>query len=174
MKISKLFSLLLLLLLIGCSDTHQLVRFEGSGPTVSKDATAYIVLPKDGIYGSIIYQGSGMTVAQAVEKAFTPYLREIKIASRREPLKTALSSAHTLGFDYVIEPEIVHWEDRNTGWSGRPDVASIKLSIVDVASGMVIDSAELGGTSKVMSWSLEHPEDLLPKPLADYAANLFK
>ncbi len=174
MKISKLFSLLLLLLLFGCSDTHKLIRYEGAGLTVSRDASAYIVLPGDGQYGSINYQGSGLAVAQEVERAFSPYLREAKIATRRDSMETALINAKAQGFDYVIHPEIVHWEDRNTGWSGRPDVASVKLSIVDVASGMLIDSAEIGGTSKVMSWSLEHPEDLLPKPLSDYAASLFK
>ncbi len=170
----KPFTLLLLLLLVGCSDTHKLVRYEGSGSAISQDAAVYIALPRDGQYGSIVYTGSGKTVALEVDKAFQGYVRETTIATKRETLKNALESAKAQASDYLIYPEIVHWEDRNTGWSGRPDVATIKLSIVDVLSGMVLDSAELGGTSKVMSWSLEHPEDLIPKPLAEYAASLFK
>lgn len=170
----KLFSLLLVMLLIGCSDTHKLVRSETTGLSVAKDASAYIVLPADGQYNAILYPGSGMIVAKEVDKAFSPYLSKTKVADRREKLATALISAKELGFDYVIHPQITHWEDRNTAWSGRPDVASVKLSIVEVASGQIVDSAEIGGTSKVMAWGGELPEHLLPKPLSDYAASLFK
>lgn len=174
MKLSKLFSLLLLLLLIGCSDTYQLVKHETSDASLSRGATAYILLPGDGHYESIIYPGSGVIVAREIKNAFQPYLKEIRVAPQLTGFDIGIASARAEGFDYVIQPEISHWEDRNTLWSSIPDKASIKLSIIDVNSGLIIDSAELGGTSKIMTFTNDPPEVLLPKPLADYAESLFK
>lgn len=175
MKVSRLlFALLLVSSLVGCSDTHKLVRTEGVGLTVSKELTAYLVVPRDGQYGATFYTGSGAMVAQEMEKAFTPYLEKIVVGRRYEHLENALSRAREKAVDYLIYSEILHWEDRATEWSSRPDVVSIRVTIIDVSTGGKVDSAELGGTSKIMSWGGEHPQDLLAKPLADYAAGLFK
>ncbi|MEN8167383.1 MAG: DUF4823 domain-containing protein [Pseudomonadota bacterium] len=174
MKISRLvFALLLVSSLLGCSDTHRLVRTEGVDLTASKALSAYLVVPRDGQYGTIFYTGSGAMVAQEVEMAFSPYLENIVVGGRYEHLDNALSRAREKAVDYLIYPEILHWEDRATEWSGRPDVVSIRVTIIDVSTGEKVDSAELGGTSKVMSWGGDHPQDLLAKPLADYAAGLF-
>ena len=169
----KMYAILLVSLLIGCSDTHKLVRSEDVKLPASQEVSAYIALPEDGRYGDIYYRGSGEMVAKAVRVAFSPYLKKSEIASRRESRQKALKTAQERGLDYLIYAEILHWEDRNTGWSGRPDVVNVRITIYDVSSGDVVDSAEVGGTSKVMSWSLEHPQDLLPKPLSDYARSLF-
>lgn len=174
MKVSRLlFALLLVSSLLGCSDTHRLVRTEGVGLAASEALSAYLVVPRDGQYGKIFYTGSGAMVAQEMEMAFGPYLRKILVGRRYEHLDDALSRAREKALDYLIYPEILHWEDRATEWSGRPDVVSIRVTIIDVSTGDKVDRAELGGTGKIMSWGGEHPQDLLAKPLADYAAGLF-
>jgi Domain of unknown function (DUF4823) len=68
----------------------------------------------------------------------------------------------------------LQWEDRATEWSAKPDVASVKISIVAAKSGQLIDSAVINGKSGLATFGGDHPQDLLPKPMADYASSMFK
>jgi hypothetical protein len=92
---------------------------------------------------------------------------------KREDFDTALKSAQAGGYSYLFYPEILLWEDRATEWSGRPDQASVKVSIVKADTGAVLDSAVVGGKSGIATFGGDRPEHLLPKPLSDYAATLF-
>jgi hypothetical protein len=60
-------------LLVGCADTHQIVRAPGATVPLSRQASAYVGVPKDGVYGQTTYFGSGVLTAQAVAAAFAPY-----------------------------------------------------------------------------------------------------
>src|SRR5690606_13183371 len=93
------------------------------------------------------YSGSGGLAAQAVAVAFSPYLSRVIVGVKREDFNTALESAKAGGYGYLLYPEILLWEDRATEWSGRPDQASVKVSVVRADSGAVIDSAVVGGKS---------------------------
>jgi len=53
-------------------------------------------------------------------------------------------------------------------------VASVKIAIVKIPSGKIVDNAIIGGSSKLVTFGVDRPEDLLRKPLADYVAKLFK
>jgi len=166
--------LFITIFLSSCTDTYQLKRTQGAGIESNKISTAYIALPKDGSYGSIQYSGSGTIVAQDIGAAFSPYLREAIIGTQFESIEEAIRSASKLQFDYLVYPNILHWEDRATEWSGRSDVISVKVTIIDVSSSKVVDSVVIEGKSKTASWGGDRPEDLLAKPLKDYAAVLFK
>lgn len=161
------------MLLSACADTHHLKRTQGAGIASNQRSSAYIALPKDGSFGSAQYTGSGAMVAQEIGAAFSPYMRETVTGAHYEPMDAAVTSASKGEYDYLIYPKILHWEDRDTEWSGRPDVTPVKVTIIDVSSGKVVDSGIIGGESKIMSWGGDRPEDLLSKPLADYAAELF-
>ena len=167
------YGVLVSAMLIGCADTHQLRRVPGTNEGLSRQASAYVAVPQDGRYGAQPYPGSGGLVAQAVAVAFEPYLTSTTAGVKREDFDAALQSAREAGFTYLLYPEILHWEDRATEWSARPDQASVKVSIVRADTGAVIDSAVVGGKSGVATFGGDRPEDLLPKPLADYAAALF-
>ena len=158
----------------GCADTTQITRASGSSSLLSRQATAYVGVPQDGRYGNTIYPGSGALVAQSVAVAFSPYLTKVTTGVRLEDFDLSLKSAQLGGFAYLLYPDILHWEDRVTEWSGKPDVASLKLSVVRVDTGVVIDSAVLGGKSGLATFGGDRPEQLLPKPLADYAAIIFR
>jgi hypothetical protein len=159
--------------LFGCADTHQLMRPSSATVLLPGQASACVAIPRDGRYGQTSYPGSGALTAQAVAAAFAPYLTKTTVALSFEELEAAQRSAKAGGYSHVIYPQILHWEDRATEWSMKPDVASVKISLIALDRGVVLDSAVVGGKSGVATLGGDRPEHLLPKPLADYAASLF-
>lgn len=161
-------------LLSGCADTHQFTRATGKGLASTQQASAYVGLPQDGRLGHIAYPGSGALTAQAVAAAFSPYIEKITVGMKTEDFAAAQQTAKAGEFMYLLYPEILHWEDRATEWSGRPDQAAVKLSVIDANTGEILDSAVVSGKSGMATLGGDRPEHLLPKPLADYASTLFR
>ena len=161
------------LIVVGCADSHKLTRMNVATTPLSRGASAYIALPADGRYGTIVYTGSGPQTAQLIAAAFAPYLSRISVATASEDVATTIRSAKAGGYDYIVYPEILHWEDRATEWSGKPDLVSIKISIVQADSGEVIDSGIVEGESGRATFGGDHPQDLLPEPLRKYSGALF-
>lgn len=161
-------------LLSSCADTHQLARATGKPLVFSKQKSVYVALPLDGRLGHTLYSGSGALTAQAVAVAFAPYYEKITVGIQREDFSTAQLMAKAGGYAHLLYPDILHWEDRATEWSGRPDQATVKVSLVDANSGEILDSVVISGKSGLATFGGDRPEHLLPKPLADYAATLFR
>lgn len=67
-------------------------------------------------------------------------------------------------YGYYVIPEILHWEDRATEWSGIPDRLEVKLSIFD-GNKKELASTIITGKSKWATLGGDHPQDLLPEPL---------
>jgi hypothetical protein len=163
-----------LALLSGCADTHELARAAGKRLTPAQQTSAYVGLPQDGRFENITYSGSGALTAQAVAVAFSPYFGKVIVGMKTEDFAAAQQTAKAGGYAYLLYPEILHWEDRATEWSGRPDQAAVKVSVIDANTGETLDSAVVSGKSGLATLGGDHPVDLLPKPLADYAAALFR
>jgi hypothetical protein len=161
-------------LLAGCADTHQLTRAKGKGLINTQHASAYVSIPKDGNFGQIVYPGSGSLTAQAVAAAFSPYFEKVVVGMYADNSAAAQQFAKQGRYAYLLYPEILHWEDRATEWSGRPDEMAVKLSVIDTNTGEALDSAMVSGKSGLGTLGGDRPEHLLPKPMADYAATLFK
>jgi len=161
-------------LLSGCADTHQLARATGKGLTSAQQTSAYVGLPQDGRLGHITYPGSGALTAQAVAVAFSPYFGKVTVGMKTEDFAAAQQTAKAGEYTHLLYLDILHWEDRATEWSGRPDQAAVKVSIIDTNTGDTLDSAVVSGKSGLATFGGDRPEHLLPKPLADYAATLFR
>lgn len=159
--------------LVGCADSHSLTRAPGGTNSLSRQASAYVAVTKDGSYGDTTYVGSGAQAAQAVAAAFAPYVTRITVGVKTEDFDAARQSAKTGAYTYLLYPEILHWEDRTTEWSGRPDLVSVKVSVVGAEAGNILDSAVVGGKSGLWTFGGDRPEMLLPKPLSDYAMSVF-
>jgi Domain of unknown function (DUF4823) len=162
--------------LAGCADSHQLTRTTGpeSKVTLERQASAYVAVPADGRFEAKTYQGSGAMTAQIVATAFASFLARVVTGFRVEDSDQAMLSAKKGGFTYLIYPQILHWEDRATEWSSKPDVVAVKLSIISSATGAVIDSAMIEGMSGIATFGGDKPQHLLPKPTGEYATSLFK
>lgn len=107
----RFLMVLFALLIAGCADSHKLTRIGPASAPLSPGASAYVALPTDGRYGEIFYASSGGQTAREVAAAFAPYLSKIVIATASEDVATAAGSAAADGYDYLLYPQILHWED---------------------------------------------------------------
>ncbi len=171
----KLFvlSTLIIFFITGCADVHKVVRTSSKQIKLKPNATAYISIPRDGRYGNKNYAGSGATTAQVILLAFSKYLTQVETGHEYQSYKEAFSTAQSNQVDYLIFPSILAWEDRATAWSGISDKVSVKISIISVRTTKTIDSAIISGKSGIATFGGDHPQDLLPEPIENYAKALF-
>lgn len=161
-------------LLSACADTHQLLRTGREIPKLEQSRTVYVSVPKDGRYGQTSYSGSGQNTTQIVLAAFSQYAKRVEAGHEYHTFEEALDAARKFGAAYLVVPTILEWEDRATEWSGIPDKASIKISVIDTGSGATLDSVVIKGKSGLATFGGDHPQDLLPKPVGEYVKSLFE
>jgi len=161
-------------LLSACADTHQLLRTGREIPKLEKSKTVFVSVPKDGRYGQTVYSGSGPNTTQIVLMAFSQYAKRVEFGHDYQTFEEALNAARKHGATYLVVPTILEWEDRATEWSGIPDKASIRISIIDTGNAETIDSVIIKGKSGLATFGGDHPQDLLPKPVGEYVKSLFE
>lgn len=159
--------------LAACADTHQVHLGHQAASKLSADGIAYISVPENGRYGHTVYGSSGVMAAQIVAAAFGRHMRRIEQASSPQSTEQSLDSARKAGATYLVEPSILHWEDRATEWSGIRDKVELRISVLDAASGTVLETAVVSGSSGWATLGGDHPQDLLPKPTQEYVDGLF-
>jgi hypothetical protein len=76
-------------------------------------------------------------------------------------------------YGYFVAPEILHWGDRATEWSGIPDKIEIKISVYDAQFETELASSVVNGKSKWATFGGDHPQDLLPEPVNQYVESLY-
>lgn len=160
--------------LSACADTTQLIR-ENTSPSFRLTSTdsIFIAVPEDGAYGADVYRGSGQNTSQIIFSAFAKHSRNAKVGRSKESYDEALASARKAGQTYLIYPNILHWEDRATEWSGIPDKVEIKIELIDTASDSTITSAIVKGKSGLATFGGDHPQDLLPEPVEEFVSSLY-
>jgi hypothetical protein len=134
-------------------------------------ASIAVATPRNGSYGDKVYPDSGIATANAVRSAFARHAGEVTVVpgcQMEACLREAVPSA-----SYFAVPEILHWEDRATEWSGKKDKLEIRLSIYSTSQGNVIASTVLSGKSKWATFGGDHPQDLLSEPLNEYVGSLY-
>lgn len=143
--------------LSGCYVSNREIKYSIRG-AVPVGTAICVTTPEDGIYMEDVYPNSGKVVARKLVAALTPYY----------PGST-VSSTGGRGV-YLIEPKILHWEDRATEWSGKAD--RVKVSLPLYRSGRLVGSALVTANSSWWTFGGDHPEDLLDTPFEAYAAAL--
>lgn len=169
MNVGKLKSLMLLRLLIATlilSSCYPARRYVEPVPVqsdklaVSRDDTVAIITPKDGGFSGHIYAGSGNVVAQKTLEYLRRSIDESNIRLYRSEDEYTRSKENFL-VKYVIKPEILHWEDRATNWSGLPDVVKIDLYLVDAASSKNVNIIKFVATSSWWTFVNRAPDLML-------------
>lgn len=170
-----LFSLMLVLgVLAGClsaakwefSTVQKLER------PLSQEQSVGIPMPADGRFDETLYPGSGAKTAAAFRNAFAS--RSVMAESYSCPEDACLHMAAEKGHRYVVHLELVHWEERQTSASGRPDRVTVKASVFNVDTGKRLTSAYLQGIGTRRTMGGEHVEDLLPKLADDFIQSLYR
>ena len=158
----------------GCADTHNIIQ---SAPEMQKklpkDVSFYIALPEDGVYGETTYYNSGVMTAQTILASVSHHVSTAGMADQTMSIEDCIAVASEKNFDYLINTTIMHWEDRSTEWSGKPDRIKVKIEIIAISDGSSFDSVTIEGKSKWVTFGGDHPQDLLPKPIGDYFDQLF-
>ncbi len=132
-----------------------------------------ISVPADGSYGNKKYPGSGRMTTNAVRSAFSKRALNVDVTTDCHG-ENCLSTLDKQGFGYYVKPEILHWEDRNTEWSGKPDKIEIQLVIYDLNTQKPVASTNFAGESKWASFGGDHPQDLLSQPTQKYVDSIYR
>jgi hypothetical protein len=162
-----------LLPLTGCANKYRVDLIEKPISNISATSHFYIMLPEDGRFEQIVYVGSGQLASSAVRNVLQRNGVKSTQASSIQTLIQATAEAASVGSDYVFQPIILHWEDRATEWSGRPDRITMKYIIVDLRSSEKIASMVVSASSKWATLGGDHPQDLLSKTVQDFINNVF-
>jgi len=162
----------MVVLLSGCTAAYQLQVLKIPQSKLDRGKGIFISTPKNGWFEKIEYKNSGKMTANAVQAAFARFSNNIYISEECLGLQ-CLKIIPTDKYAYFVEPEILHWEDRATEWSGRPDTIEVKITIYEAKSGAEIASSVLNGKSKWATFGGDHPQDLLPEPVNKYVESLY-
>jgi hypothetical protein len=101
-------------------------------------------------------------------KKYTPYVGIIPVTITIDQI----NSQDMEKTDYVIIPQIIHWEDRLTGWSFKPDRIEVRFDIYN-NQRQLIDSYMIQGRSAYIVWANKQPNSLLPRPIRNMLKELF-
>ena len=166
-------SLLTLLALTGCATNN--VTFNIDEKDLNRNQSLYVMLPENGYYGAKEYKFSGNTVQKNLVRAFQRYsVADVKASSNINSIQESLVEAKQEKIDLLICPEITHWEDRNTPWSGIRDKVGINVRVIDVNTQQVINDADLYGTNNWFTFVNNRPDVLVPDMIQKYTDLLYK
>jgi hypothetical protein len=161
-----------ILMLSGCASTYEQEVFTAPIEKLQIGNSILIATPADGVYGEKYYNGSVATMALAVRRAFARYSDEVSVSGECRDFQ-CLQTSRSESIDYYVVPEILHWEDRSTQWSGIKDQLEIKLVIYDAKDLRVLSSTIISGKSKWATFGGDHSQYLLPEPMGRHVDSLY-
>lgn len=160
------------ILLAGCSAKYSTNNIQNTSELLLKDLPVAITTPVNGVYETITYAGSGETTSTAIKSAFLRHTDKVNVYPDCEDVD-CLKSKHSLSRGYYVVPNILHWEDRATEWSGIPDRIEIKITVYNAETNNRVASTIISGKSKWATFGGDHPQDLLPAPVNAYISSLY-
>ena len=160
------------LIMSGCVASYKQNSLSQPSAKLLKGKSVIISTPSNGSYENKTYVASGIMTANATRDAFAKFSNNIKVIAVCSDI-SCLKKTSSADFDYYVIPEILHWEDRNTEWSGISDKLEIKVSVYEGKSWNELASTIISGKRKFMTFGGDHPQDLLPKPLNMYIESLY-
>ena len=157
----------------GCTSTYTQLEIRSLSAKLNPELGVLISTPEDGWYGEKKYQNSGRMTSNAMVAAFSKYAKRVDVTSDCNGAQ-CLNDIDSQEYGYFVEPRILHWEDRNTEWSGKPDRIEIQVTIFDTASKSELAKTSFTGKSKWGTLGGDHPQDLLTEPTSNYVEKMYK
>ena len=130
-----------------------------------------IVTPEPGRYATVEYPTSGIEVASALAQELKQYSPQISTIPTPVTIEN-ITDGDLQKFDYIFIPQILHWEDRATGWSMKPDRIKIRFDIFN-NQRQLVNSYLITGRSAYIVWISKTPDSLLRKPIRDMLKKFF-
>ena len=119
---------IVVLLTTGCAATYQTHDVKPINTSLDSSLGVLISIPEDGSFGHQSYANSGIMTADALKSAFLKHTNTVDISNDCKG-DDCLSEAYIIKYGYYVKPIILHWEERNTEWSGKPDRIEIQVLI---------------------------------------------
>lgn len=173
---TKRYILILLAGLIvctGCADSHRTEKLVASNTHLSARDSICISVPDDGVYGDKHYSGSGATTAQTIKSAFLKRANDVQVVNGAARMEDAVQQSIGQGCNFLVYPSILHWEDRATEWSGKPDRVEVKVVLVNLETKQSLESVVIKGRSGLSTFGGDHPQNLLPEPVEEFVSSLY-
>lgn len=169
MKKSGLF--LLAIILSACTAKYDVLRHDNQ--QLSMSDSYFIAKPDNGKYGTIDYVNSGEMTQNALFNELKRLNIKVEKEKHTQEKQISLINARDKGFDILIFPTILHWEDRATEWSGLRDRAKINLELISTQSEQTIDNALLDLVGTWWTFGGLHPQDMVNEAVENYFQKLF-
>ncbi len=163
---------LIALLASGCASTYRHSINRELENKLNKEEGVLISIPNNGWYGNTEYAGSGRMTAYAIRSAFAKHTSVVDLTSDCHGIE-CLKSINAQKYGYYVKPEIFHWEDRATEWSGKPDRIEVQVIIYDTKTRKELANTSITGESKWGTFGGDHPQDLLAEPIKNYVNSLY-
>ena len=169
----KILCVLIAIITTGCTATYK--HSELKPITTSLDGTLAVLIstPQDGWYENTQYRNSGKMTANAMRAAFSKYTSVVDVTTLCHG-DDCLTGIDTKRYGYYVQPEILHWEERATEWSGKPDRIEIQLVVFDTETKSELTNSTFTGKSKWATFGGDHPQDLLIDPTNQYVETLYR
>lgn len=169
----RLFLLpLILVTIFGCAKqvTAPLLQ---TNEKFDPDMPVFVAVAKDGQYNHITYHGTGKEVSVMIMNAIKGHAQEVELADEYLKKTEALKAATASGSRYMFFPELVHFEDRNTPWSGRRDRTTLQIDIYDVMTKEKITSTTITANNRWFQFRDHSPMVLLRRPVKLHINSLY-
>jgi len=132
-----------------------------------------IIVQPDATWDGILYTGSGREVADKVAEVLQAMGRNTVEATMDGDIRESCAAQHA---ELMLEPQILVYEDFNTGWTGRPDRLELHLVLSHLSEAYVERTAIYRARTNtwmaaLVEWNNAKPTELLGK---DFEAALKK
>jgi len=158
---------------MGCTTTYDFHNQRVVKSWLDKNRGVLVSVPQDAWYENTQYPNSGRMTANAIRTAFLQHTRRVDVTDTCHG-DECLNGIDTDKYGYYVKSEILHWEERGTGWPGKSDRIEIQLAIYDALSKKEIASTKCTGRGKWATFGGHHPQDLLDAPTSYYVTSLYK
>jgi len=133
--------------------------------SIPANSVVCVIYPGDGQFDGVTYESSGEKVGQIVLKSIPKKYNPVVVSSKK-----------SCESNYFLATEILEYEDRATGWSGKPDRVKVKLtgtnSKNDELSTFTYDADTNVAASAFLEWGNSAPYKLLGSKFTKQVANL--
>lgn len=106
------------------------------------------------------YLGSGIIVATKVQAALLGLFSQVEKFNTKNKEKAILLCKQQ-NVKFLVVPTILHWEDRNSPWSGIADKIEVKIELFDMTLDKMVNSIIFKANTEWATLTDKPPEDLL-------------
>lgn len=166
------FLLLILSIVFGCAKQNISPMVQSSSK-LDRDMPVYVAIGEDGKYGSFNYYGTGREVSILIMNSINQHAHNVELADEYLKKADALEASAKNGCSYMVMPTFVHFEDRNTPWSGRRDHVTLQIDIYDTGTKEKINSTTIAASNRWFQFRDHSPMVLLRRPIKTYIDSVY-